>query len=108
MKEKSIRTGILLDFYGNLLTDRMREACESYYYEDLSLAEIAELQGISRQGVHDTIKRAEKELESYEDKLGLMGLFEKNKARAQKALELIKNGDCEKAAGELEELIEEM
>ena len=88
MKEKSIRTGILLDFYGNLLTDRMREACESYYYEDLSLAEIAELQGISRQGVHDTIKRAEKELESYEDKLGLMGLFEKNKARAQKALDL--------------------
>ena len=79
MKEKSIRTGILLDFYGNLLTDRMREACESYYYEDLSLAEIAELQGISRQGVHDTIKRAEKEL-----------------------------GDAQKAAAELEELIEEM
>ena len=92
MKEKSIRTGILLDFYGNLLTDRMREACESYYYEDLSLAEIAELQGISRQGVHDTIKRAEKELESYEDKLGLMGLFEKNKARAQKALDLASDG----------------
>ena len=108
MREKSIRTGLLLDFYGNLLTDRMREACESYYYEDLSLAEIAELQGISRQGVHDTIKRAEKDLESYEDKLGLMGLFEKNKARAQKALDLIKNGDCDKAAVELEELIEEM
>ena len=96
MKEKSIRTGILLDFYGNLLTDRMREACESYYYEDLSLAEIAELQGISRQGVHDTIKRAEKELESYENKLGLMGLFEKNKARAQKALDLINSGDSGK------------
>ena len=97
MKEKSIRTGILLDFYGNLLTDRMREACESYYYEDLSLAEIAELQGISRQGVHDTIKRAEKELESYEDKLGLVARFSQTKdlvAQIRQQAELFrKTGD---------------
>ena len=69
MKEKSVRTGILLDFYGNLLTDKMREACESYYNEDLSLAEIAESSGISRQGVYDTIHRAEKQLEEYEERL---------------------------------------
>ena len=108
MKEKSVRTGILLDFYGNLLTDKMREACESYYNEDLSLAEIAESSGISRQGVYDTIHRAEKQLEEYEEKLGLLKLFEMQQAKAKIALEHIKSGDTDKAAKELEELIEEM
>ena len=108
MKEKSIRTGILLDFYGNLLTDKMRETCESYYNEDLSLAEIAADTGISRQGVYDTLHRAEKQLEEYEERLGLLELFEKQQARAKKALELIQSGDSNSAAKELEELIEEM
>ena len=108
MKEKSIRTGILLDFYGNLLTDKMRETCESYYNEDLSLAEIAADTGISRQGVYDTLHRAEKQLEEYEERLGLLELFEKQQARAKKALEMIQSGDCDAAAKELEELIEEM
>ena len=108
MKEKSIRTGILLDFYGNLLTDKMRETCESYYNEDLSLAEITADTGISRQGVYDTLHRAEKQLEEYEERLGLLELFEKQQARAKKALELINSGDSASAAKELEELIEEM
>ena len=108
MKEKSIRTGILLDFYGNLLTDKMRETCESYYNEDLSLAEIAADTGISRQGVYDTLHRAEKQLEEYEERLGLLELFEKQQARAKKALEMIQSGDSDAAAKELEELIEEM
>ena len=108
MKEKSIRTGILLDFYGNLLTDKMRETCESYYNEDLSLAEIAADTGISRQGVYDTLHRAEKQLEEYEERLGLLELFEKQQARAKKALEMIEVGDSVSAAKELEELIEEM
>ena len=108
MKEKSVRTGILLDFYGNLLTDKMREACESYYNEDLSLAEIAESSGISRQGVYDTIHRAEKQLEEYEERLGLLELFEKQQTRAKRALELINSGESASAAHELEELIEEM
>ena len=108
MKEKSIRTGILLDFYGNLLTDKMRETCESYYNEDLSLAEIAADTGISRQGVYDTLHRAEKQLEEYEERLGLLELFEKQQARAKKALEMIEAGDSKSAAKELEELIEEM
>ena len=108
MKEKSIRTGILLDFYGNLLTDKMRETCESYYNEDLSLAEIAADTGISRQGVYDTLHRAEKQLEEYEERLGLLELFEKQQARAKKALEMIQSGDSASAATELEELIEEM
>lgn len=108
MKEKSIRTGILLDFYGNLLTDKMRETCESYYNEDLSLAEIAADTGISRQGVYDTLHRAEKQLEEYEERLGLLELFEKQQTRAKRALELINSGDSASAAHELEELIEEM
>ena len=108
MKGKTIRTGILLDFYGNLLTDKMRETCESYYNEDLSLAEIAQVSSISRQGVYDTIHRAEKQLEEYEERLGLLELFEKQQARAKKALEMINNGDSKAAAKELEELIEEM
>ena len=108
MKGKSIRTGILLDFYGNLLTDKMRETCESYYNEDLSLAEIAQASGISRQGVYDTIHRAEKQLEEYEERLGLLELFEKQQARARKALDHINSGDSKAAVKELEELLEEM
>ena len=72
------------------------------------MAEIAEAEGISRQGVHDTVKRAEKQLEEYEEKLGLLGLFEKQQAKAKKALVHINSGDTDKAAKELEELIEEM
>ena len=64
MREKSVRTDLLLDFYGNLLTPKMRRTCESYYNDDLTLAEIAEAEGISRQGVHDTVKRAESSLKS--------------------------------------------
>ena len=100
MREKSVRTDLLLDFYGNLLTPN--------YNDDLTLAEIAEAEGISRQGVHDTVKRAEKQLEEYEEKLGLLALFEKQQAKAKKALAHIKSGDSDKAAEELEELIEEM
>ena len=104
----ALQEALLYDFYGNLLTDKMRETCESYYNEDLSLAEIAEASGISRQGVYDTIHRAEKQLEEYEERLGLLDLFEKQQARAKKALEMINNGDSASAARELEELIEEM
>ena len=108
MREKSVRTDLLLDFYGNLLTPKMRRTCESYYNDDLTLAEIAEAEGISRQGVHDTVKRAEKQLEEYEEQLGLLALFEKQQAKAKTALAHLKSGDTDKAAKELEELIEEM
>ena len=108
MREKSVRTDLLLDFYGNLLTPKLRRTCESYYNDDLTLAEIAESEGISRQGVQDTVKRAEKQLEEYEEKLGLLQLFEKQQSKAKKALEHLNSGDNAKAAKELEELIEEM
>ncbi len=108
MKVKSVRTGLLLDFYGNLLTDRMRTTCEEYYNDDLSLAEIAQDEGISRQGVYDTIKRAIRQLEEYEERLGLLALFEKQQSRARKALEFLDDNKADCARNELEKLIEEM
>jgi len=66
---------MLLDFYGELLTEKQREAMDLYYNEDLSLAEIAEPLDISRQGVRDSIKRGEKQLEDLENTLGLAKRF---------------------------------
>ena len=69
------RQSLLYDFYGELLTDRQKEVMELYNEENLSLAEIAEEFGISRQGVHDALHKAQKALEEYERKLGLVERF---------------------------------
>lgn len=73
--EKKMELSLLLDFYGELLKDKVRKATEMYYNDDLSLSEIAEDLGITRQGVRDLIKRGENNLYSYEDKLGLYKRF---------------------------------
>ncbi|MCX7950879.1 MAG: YlxM family DNA-binding protein [Clostridiales bacterium] len=70
---------LLLDFYRNLLTDKQRDIMSRHYEEDMSLAEIAEEFGISRQAVHDIIKRSEKALFDYENELGLVDRFLKQK-----------------------------
>ena len=70
MFEKDYRISYLLDFYGDILTDKQQDAIDLYYNEDLSLAEIAEYQGITRQGVRDAIKRGEEILLEMEEKLG--------------------------------------
>ena len=70
--EKHVEASLLLATYGALLTDMQRTLMELYYNEDLSLHEIAEEQGISRQGVHDVLTRSLKKLESYEARLGLL------------------------------------
>ena len=70
--EKHVEGSLLLAAYGPLLTDAQRKLMELYYNEDLSLHEIAEEQGISRQGVHDMVTRALKKLEGYEARLGLL------------------------------------
>ena len=72
---KDLSVTMLMDFYGQLLTDKQLQALDMYYNEDLSLAEIAQEEGISRQGVRDSIKRGEKQLEEYEEKLGLAKRF---------------------------------
>ena len=72
---KDFETAVLLDFYGDLLTEKQARALDLYYNEDLSLAEIAEPLGISRQGVRDSIKRGEKQLYDLEKTLGLAKRF---------------------------------
>ena len=75
MKNQTYRMTMLFDFYGELLTDRQKEFFDLYYNEDLSLAEIAENAGISRQGVRDVIVRAEAAMTEIEDKTHIIRRF---------------------------------
>ena len=75
MKEKNLEFSVFLDFYGEMLTAKQREVLEYYYNEDLSLSEIADHEGITRQGVRDSIKRAEALLEDMETRVGLVKRF---------------------------------
>ena len=72
MHEKNLEVAYLLDYYGGMLTDKQREVVDLYYNEDLSLAEISEHAGITRQGVRASIKRGEAQLLEMEQRLGLM------------------------------------
>lgn len=84
MKVKNLQVSTLLDYYGEMLTEKQRDLTELYYNEDLSLGEIAELEHISRQGVRDSIKRGEAYLFELEEKLSVAGkMNEISKAFAQ-------------------------
>lgn len=72
------QASLLYDFYGQLLSRRQKEVMELYHEENLSLSEIAAEFGISRQGVHDALKNAEKSLKGYEEKLGLVAKFRRS------------------------------
>ena len=72
---KILEQALLYDFYGELLTPHQKEIYEQFVLEDLSLSEIAEGAGISRQGVHDLVKRCQRSLEGYEAKLHLVERF---------------------------------
>ena len=72
MKSNTFHMSMLFDFYGELLTEKQKELFDLYYNEDLSLTEIAEHAGISRQGVRDAIVRSETILRETEDRLGLV------------------------------------
>lgn len=77
--EKIVEQGLLFDFYGELLTEHQRKIYEEAISEDLSLSELAEEHGISRQGIHDLIKRCDKIMLEYEEKLHLMDKFKKTR-----------------------------
>lgn len=79
--EQKLEQAYLYDFYGELLKDRQRKIYEDFIFNDLSLAEIAEEEGISRQGVHDIIRRCTKALEGYEESLHLVQKFLNTKER---------------------------
>ena len=70
--EKNVKISMLLDIYGNLLTEKQNELLDDYYNNDLSLSEIAENQLITRQAVRDNLKKGENKLFEYEEKLGFM------------------------------------
>ena len=91
MFEKDLNIGFLLDFYGDVLKDRRREALDLYYNNDMSLSEIAVEMDISRQGVRDLIKKAEEELLFYEERLGLAKKFENAQKQAARVLDLCEN-----------------
>lgn len=76
---------LLLDFYGSALTERQRQTAELYFQEDLSLAEIAEMTGITRQGVRDGLKKAETALYRMENDLGIAARFLKQKRMLEEA-----------------------
>lgn len=75
MSEKTFEMTMLFDFYGELLTDKQREYFDLYYNNDLTLSEIAEAEGITRQGVRDMLVRAEGSLLETERRIGLVKKF---------------------------------
>lgn len=84
---KDLRFSLLLEYYGSLLNEKQAEMVSSYYDLDLSLSEIAENEGMTRQGVRDSIKRAETQLLEYDQKLGLIEQYSNLKESYQKATE---------------------
>lgn len=86
--EKIVEQGILYDFYGQLLTEHQKQIYEDVIFNDLSLGEIAKEQGISRQGVHDLIKRCDKILAGYEEKLQLVHKFNQTKKKVEEIRQL--------------------
>ena len=109
MFEKNLEIGYLLDFYGDVLSERKRTVLDYYYNDDLSLAEIAEEIGISRQGVRELIKKAGEELMFYEEKLGLAKRFQVLEEQTEELISLMEQqgiaGDVRKSAQKLLETV---
>ncbi|MCC8098319.1 MAG: hypothetical protein LIO44_07205 [Eubacterium sp.] len=94
--DERVYLSLIYDFYGDLLTEKQRYIFESRYGEDLSFQEIGEVCGITKQAVSDTLKRTEKQLKKYEQRLGLADRYIKQKEEIEKAVELLDSGNTEK------------
>ena len=101
--EDFVRQSLLFDFYGDLLTEHQKLIYGSFIQEDLSLSEIAQDSGISRQGVHDMIRRCRNILEEYESKLHLVDRFLKIR---EKVSEISESESLEEAKSISEEIME--
>ncbi len=106
--EKTVEIGLLIEFYKNILTEKQAEAVNLYYNDDLSLAEIADILGITRQGVRDNIKRAENVLYKMEEDLGLVKKFLEIKKDLEKVSEISETVYKKTDSEEIKELINEV
>lgn len=106
MFQKTLEIGYLLDFYGEMLNERRRTVLDMYYNEDMSLSEIADSLGITRQGVRDLIKKAGDELLLFEEKLGMAKKFRSLCECTEKAERIIQQGENDRDASLLSILSE--
>ncbi|AIS52550.1 DNA-binding protein [Thermoanaerobacter kivui] len=108
MDDDFLFMNLLYDFYGALLTDKQKEIFEMYYLNDYSLGEISELLNISRQGVYDTLKRAESSLKFFEEKLGLVKRHQEIMNKLQEIKKLIDRIKAQEANPEVVKIVEEI
>lgn len=107
---RTVEMAYLLDFYGPLLTERQRRLCDLYWGQDLSLSEIAVEAGVSRQAVHDLLRRATASLQGYEEKLGLYERFQQQRETLLDVEQALRLGTPEGLAAarvRLEQLLQE-
>lgn len=102
--DKVTRIALLYDFYGPLLTGKQQSFLELYYEQDLSLGEIAEESGVSRQAVYDLLKRTEHILEGYEAKLGLVVKHQTEQQKLAQALRLVEDYRRERREGQIDQI----
>lgn len=105
---KDLSVSVLLDFYGELLTEKQAEALDLYYNQDLSLAEIAEGMEVSRQGVRAFIKQGEAHLLEFEEKLGMAKRFAEISKTVRKMQEIVSTMPQNKEVMLITEKIEEI
>ena len=101
-----VEYGLLLDFYGQVLSENQQNCLDLYYNQDLSITEISEDLKITRQAVHDSLKNGRARLEYFEEKLGLAQRFEKNKQDLIKVKSFIEQDKNDKAIEVLNGVIE--
>ena len=107
--EKIVEQGLLYDFYGSLLTKHQQEIYEKVVYENLSLNEVAETEGVSKQAVHDLVRRCTIIMRGYEEKLGMIRRFGRIRESADRLRELAASGEISGEHSErLSEIAEEI
>jgi len=99
---------MLMDFYGQLLTEKNRALLALHYEEDMSFSEIADVEGISRQAVHDAVRRGVRLLQGYEGKLGLVQRFISQKESVEKAVDALSDNQGDQAKDILLGLLEQL
>lgn len=105
--EKRIDAGLLLSFYGAMLTERQQEMLRLYYEDDLSLSEIAVLTGVSRQGAHDAIRRGEQQLFGLEARLGLRARWVRMQQGLSACQQALEANDTDTARAIIAQLLRE-